>query len=359
MEDREYMAQALALAEKAVGRTSPNPMVGAVIVKAGRVIGEGYHHACGSLHAERDALKNCREDPAGSTMYVTLEPCCHWGRQPPCVEAIAEAGIRRVVVGSADPNPMVAGKGIAYLRDHGISVTENVLREECDRLNQVFLHYIRHQQPYVVLKYAMTMDGKIAAFTGDSKWVTGETARAHVQSLRNRYRAIMVGIGTVLADDPLLTCRMEGGRNPIRVVCDSQLRIPLTSRLAQTAGQVPTVIVTCRKDGYAPYEEKGFHILCCPDDSGQIDLKALMTILGKNGVDSVLVEGGGTLNWSVLKSGLASKVYTYIAPKLIGGREAKAPIMGAGFEKMADAVQLTPPRITLLGQDILLESQVI
>ena len=359
MEDLKYMAQALQLAARAVGWTSPNPMVGAVIVKEGRVIAEGYHHTCGSLHAERDALKNCREDPDGATMYVTLEPCCHWGRQPPCVEAIVQSGISRVVVGSGDPNPMVAGKGIAYLRSHGISVTENVLREECDELNQVFLHYIRHQQPYVVLKYAMTMDGKIAAFTGDSKWVTGEAARNHVQSLRNQYRAIMVGIGTVLQDDPLLTCRMEGGRSPIRVICDSQLRTPLTSRLAETACEIPTVIATCRKDGYEPYEEKGFHVLCCPDDRGHVDLKALMTILGKNGVDSVLVEGGGRLNWSVLQSGLVRKVYAYIAPKLIGGREAAGPIMGEGFSKMSDALELSRPRVTQLGQDLLLESQVL
>lgn len=359
MEDERYMEQALELAERGMGWTSPNPMVGALIVKNGRVIAEGWHHICGSLHAERDALKNCREDPAGSTMYVTLEPCCHWGKQPPCVEAIVEAGISRVVIGAMDPNPLVAGKGAAYLRRRGISVAVGILEEKCRELNEVFLHYIENRSPFVVLKYAMTMDGKIAASTGDSKWVTGPKAREHVQSLRGRYRAIMVGIGTVLADDPLLTCRMEGGRNPVRIVCDSGLRTPLLSQIVRTAKEVPTVIATCRMDGHRPYEEKGCHVLVCPGNDGHVDLKKLMEILGSHGVDSVLVEGGGQLNWSLLKAGLAKKIYTYIAPKLIGGETARTPIEGEGFSQMAQAVLLGKPRIQLLGEDILLESQVI
>ena len=347
------------MAVRGAGWVSPNPMVGAVIVKNGQIIAEGWHHRCGELHAERDALQNCRENPAGATMYVTLEPCCHWGKQPPCVAAIAEAGISRVVVGSPDPNPLVAGKGIAFLINRGISVTEGVLQDDCDQLNQIYLHYIRHKQPYVFLKYAMTMDGKIAAFTGDSKWITGPEARAHVQSLRNRYRAIMVGVGTVLADDPLLTCRMEGGRNPIRIICDSHLRTPLTSQVVQTAKQIPTVIVTCLSDGHKPYEDLGCYVLCCPGADNHVDLKKLMALLGENGVDSVLVEGGGTLNWSILQNGLAQKVYTYIAPKIIGGSNAKTPIEGDGFPKMEKAVRLSKPILSTLGQDILLESQVL
>ena len=221
MNDVEYMRLALALAERGRGWTAPNPMVGAVIVKDGAVIGQGWHERYGEPHAERNALAACTADPAGATMYVTLEPCCHHGKQPPCVDAILASGIRRVVIGSADPNPLVAGKGVAILRSRGVEVTESVLREECDALNRIFFHYITTGRPFVSMKYAMTMDGKIAAFTGASKWVTGETARRHVQQQRHRFRGIMVGVGTVLADDPLLTCRMENGRNPIRVICDT------------------------------------------------------------------------------------------------------------------------------------------
>ena len=358
MEETLYMEKALELAARGMGWTSPNPMVGALIVKNGKIIAEGWHHICGSLHAERDALKNCREDPSGSTMYVTLEPCCHWGKQPPCVEAIVEAGIARVVIGAMDPNPLVAGKGAEYLRQRGIAVTAGVLRERCEALNEVFLHYIQKKSPFVVMKYAMTMDGKIAACTGDSKWVTGPEARDHVQSLRGRYRAIMVGIGTVLADDPLLTARKEGCRNPIRIVCDSSLRTPLSSQLVKTAKEVPVVIATCRMDGHEPYEEMGCHVLVCAGEDGRVDLPALMEILGKNGVDSVLVEGGAALNWSVLQSGLVRKVYAYMAPKLIGGGTAKTPIAGEGFPLMAQAISLAQPKIRTLGEDILLESQV-
>ena len=230
IKDMEYMQLALALARKGCGWVAPNPMVGAVIVKDGEIIGQGWHEKCGQPHAERNALASCTKSPRGATMYVTLEPCCHTGRQPPCTDAILEAGIRRVVVGSGDPNPLVAGKGIQILRAHGIEVTENVLREECQRLNEVFFHYIRTKRPFVVMKYAMTLDGKIAAYTGASKWITGEKARNHVQEQRHRYSAIMAGVGTVLADDPLLTCRINGGKNPIRIICDTNLRTPLTGR---------------------------------------------------------------------------------------------------------------------------------
>ena len=264
MNDAEYMCLALALAERGRGWTAPNPMVGAVIVKDGAVIGQGWHERYGEPHAERNALAACTADPAGATMYVTLEPCCHHGKQPPCVEAILASGIRRVVIGSADPNPLVAGKGVAILRAHGVEVTENVLREECDALNRIFFHYITTGRPFVSLKYAMTMDGKIAAFTGASKWVTGETARSHVQQQRHRFRGIMVGVGTVLADDPLLTCRMENGRNPVRVICDTQLRTPPQAQVVTTAEQIPTILATCCVDPekQAVYRRAGCQVLC-------------------------------------------------------------------------------------------------
>ena len=219
MTDEYYMRRAIALAQKGEGQVSPNPLVGAVIVKDGKIIGEGYHEHYGQPHAERNALANCIQSPEGATIYVTLEPCCHHGKQPPCTDALLAAGIRRVVIGSKDPNPLVHGKGIRILREHGVEVTEQVLQDECDEMNEVFFHYIQTKLPFVILKYAMTLDGKIATYTGASRWVTGEAARAHVHRMRNRYHAIMVGVGTVLADDPMLTCRLgktENGVNPVR-----------------------------------------------------------------------------------------------------------------------------------------------
>ncbi len=246
--DKEYMYRALKLAQRGCGWVSPNPLVGAVIVKEGRIIGEGYHEKYGGLHAERQALAACTENPAGADIYVTLEPCCHYGKQPPCVDALLEARIRRVVMGAPDPNPLVSGKGVDILQKNGVEVCQDVCREECDRINEVFFHYIRTNTPFVVMKYAMTLDGKIATCTGASQWITGETARNHVQQQRHRYRGIMAGVGTVLADDPMLTCRMEGGRNPVRIICDSHLRTPLSAKVVATAKAVPTVIATCCKD---------------------------------------------------------------------------------------------------------------
>lgn len=360
MNDEGYMRMALVLAERGRGWTSPNPMVGAVIVKDGHIIGQGYHEKYGQPHAERNALGFCTEPPAGATMYVTLEPCCHYGKQPPCVDAILEAGISRVVIGSADPNPLVFGKGVRILREHGIAVTEDVLKEECDRLNEVFFHYIRTQTPFVVMKYAMTMDGKIAAYTGISKWITGEPARNHVQQQRHRYRAILVGVGTALADDPLLNCRMEGGENPIRIVCDTALRIPLSAQVVATANQIPTILATCcgDRERHRAYEKAGCRILVVDEKSGHVDLLALMRKLGQEKIDSVLLEGGGTLNWAALESKIVQKVLTYIAPKLFGGDMAKTPVEGTGFPSPADAVILKNSRMIQLGDDFLIESEV-
>lgn len=242
--DPQYMRRAIELALSAKGRTNPNPMVGAVIVKDGRVIGEGYHHRYGDLHAERDAIKNLKKSAQGATIYVTLEPCCHYGKQPPCTLAIVEAGISRVVIGSRDPNPLVSGQGAAFLRKNGIEVIEDYLREECDGINPVFFHYIVNKEPYVALKYAMTADGRIATDFGDSKWITGQRARAYVHDLRSYYTGILAGIGTVLADDPLLTCRLPGGRNPIRIIMDSHLKIPLDCNLVKSINEAP-LIVAC------------------------------------------------------------------------------------------------------------------
>ena len=360
MTDETYMRRAIVLAERGAGWTSPNPMVGAVIVKDGRIIGEGWHRRYGEAHAERNALQSCTESPVGAVLYVTLEPCCHHGKQPPCTDAILEAGIRRVAVGSGDPNPLVVGKGVELLRSHGLTVDTGVLKEECDALNPVFFHFIQTKRPYVVMKYAMTMDGKIATRTGDSRWITGEAARQRVHQDRHRYSAIMAGVGTVLADDPLLTCRMEGGKNPVRIICDSHLRTPPDSRVVRTAREVPTILAAAAPppERRKALEDAGCQVWDLPGPEGRVDLNALMDRLGAQDIDSVLLEGGGALNWAALHSGIVQKVQTYIAPKLFGGTAAKSPIAGLGVETPAQAVRLVRTTVTQIGEDFLLESEV-
>ena len=358
--DEAFMRRAVELAERGCGRVSPNPLVGAVIVKEGRVIGEGWHAGYGELHAERAALRSCREPAAGAALYVTLEPCCHTGRQPPCTEAFLEAGIARVVVGAGDPNPLVAGKGIRMLREHGLEVTEGVLREACEAQNRVFFHYIRTGLPYVVLKYAMTMDGKIATAAGASKWITGEEARRRVHEDRGRYTAVMAGSGTVKADDPQLTCRIPGGRNPIRILCDSRLTIPKDAKAVATAGDVRTILATCCRDPerLQPYRAAGCEILTLPERDGHLDLCGLMQRLGGMGIDSILAEGGGTLNGSLLKSGMVNWIQAYIAPKIFGGKAAPSPVGGGGAQAVEDAAALSLAFVTRLGDDLLVESEV-
>ena len=360
-DDEKYMKQAIALAVKGTGRVNPNPLVGAVIVKDGRVIGEGYHQQYGGLHAERNALASCTEPAAGATIYVTLEPCCHQGTNPPCTEALIQAGVSRVVTGSSDPNPLVAGKGIAQLRTAGIQVEEGCLQAECDAINFIFFHYITTGRSYIALKYAMTADGKIACHTGASRWITGEKARRHVHQLRNKYAAIMVGIGTVLADDPELTCRLKGGSNPLRIVCDSQLRTPLSARLVTTARQAPTVIATCNQDAsrHQAYLDSGCQVWSLPAREGRVDLQALVQRLGEQKIDSILVEGGGQLNWSLLQTGVVQRVYTYIAPKILGGLAAKSPVGGIGVDTPQEAFQMKVVSTQQLGEDFLLEQEVL
>lgn len=356
-----YMRRALELAVRGAGHVSPNPMVGAVIVKDGRIIGEGWHERIGGLHAERNAFKHCTEDCTGATIYVTLEPCCHWGRTPPCTDAIMEHKISRVVVGCLDPNPLVAGKGLTILRDAGIECVSGVLEDECLAVNEVFFHYITTKTPFVVMKYAMTLDGRIAAFTGDSKWITGETARRHVHETRKRLSAIMVGIGTVLADDPMLNCRIVSGVDPLRLICDSYLRTPLDSQLVRTAKDIPTWIFFADADvsRKAALEDAGVTVIPMPDETGtHVDLAAAMQYLGQQQIDSILLEGGGTLNGEALRLGLVHRVQAYIAPKLIGGSAAHGPVGGAGIARMADALQLDGTTITRLGEDILIEGRI-
>ncbi len=402
----DYMQMVLELARRGEGKVSPNPMVGCVVVKEGRVIATGYHEAYGGYHAERNALLHCTEDPTGAELYVNLEPCCHYGKTPPCTEIILEKKIKKVYVGCLDSNPKVAGKGIEILREHGVSVETGILEQECRALNEVFFHYMEQKMPFVAMKYAMTLDGKIACETGDSKWVTEAETRGYVQRLRNRYRGIMAGIGTVLADDPMLNCRLKGGRNPVRIICDARLRIPWDSQIVATAKEIETIIVwnyraaeqfySMDKDAEHPKEEKqrqehtketqrrdhkayqripdrltetmvyleskGITLLENPLKSGttvpQLDLKVLFAQLAARGIDSILLEGGGTLNASALRQNLVQRVYAFIAPKLVAGANAKTPVEGEGISYMKDAVKLEHIQVSLFGVDICVSGRV-
>lgn len=366
MAEEQFMKRAIELAKQGAGWTAPNPLVGAVVVKNGRVIGEGYHRKYGELHAERNALAACTEDPAGATLYVTLEPCCHYGKTPPCTEIIIEKKIAKVVIGSRDPNPKVAGKGARILREHGIEVVEDYMRETCDALNPVFFHYITTKTPYVVLKFAMTLDGKIATRTGASKWITGEAARNHVHQLRGRYAGILAGIGTVLADDPMLNCRIDGAHQPLRIILDSHLRIPMGSRLVRSAKEYPLLIVCNesirdREEGASrlqKLEEAGAKVWTLPEKNGHPDLNVLMQRLGEEKIDSVLIEGGGTVNEAALKAHIVHHVYAYIAPKIFGGEDAKTPVEGSGIRLPQECANLRLAKITVLLNDMLLEYDV-
>lgn len=365
LENEKYMRRAIELAKMGIGKVNPNPLVGAVIVKEGEIISEGYHMVYGDLHAERNAFKNLgkKEDAQGAEMYVTLEPCCHHGKQPPCTEAIIEHGISKVYVGSDDPNELVAGKGIQILRDAGIQVVTEFLKEECDALNPVFFHYITTKTPYVVMKYAMTLDGKIATRTGHSRWVSGEDSRARVQKTRNALKGIMVGIGTILNDDPRLTCRMEGGRNPIRIICDSKLRIPLSSNVVATAKEVPTIVATIAphaeynrfwKEQKAELEDAGVEVLVAGEREGRLDLKDLMKKLGEKTIDGILLEGGSTLNYAALQEGVVNRVEAYVAPKFFGGAGFYTPVGGEGVELATEAMGCKLVSVERIGEDVLL-----
>ena len=362
------MRRAIELAGKGEGHVNPNPLVGAVIVRDGEILAEGYHARYGDLHAERSAFANLKTDATGAEMYVTLEPCCHYGKQPPCTQAIIEQGIRKVYVGSDDPNALVAGKGIRQLQDAGITVETHVLKEECDALNDVFFHYITTHTPYVVMKYAMTADGKIAARTGDSKWITGESARKKVQELRHQYMGIMAGIGTVLADDPMLNVRIPGLKSPVRIICDSGLRIPMDSQIVKTAKEYRTIVAYAGEhsgEGCKEAEEKeeqlhtaGVETVSVPDADGRVDLRKLMEYLGKQGIDSVLLEGGGTLNDAALSAGIVNEICAFIAPKIFGGAGAKTPVSGIGVAHPAEAVMLTLRQMETIGDDLMLRYSV-
>ena len=353
--DEKYMRRAIELAKLGEGFTNPNPLVGAVIVKNGKIIGEGYHEIYGGLHAERNALKNATESVDGCDMYVTLEPCSHHGKQPPCCIAVAEAGIKNVYIGSDDPNPLVSGKGIEYLRAKGVNVTTGILKAECDSLNKIFFHYITHNTPYVIMKTAMSIDGKCASFTGNSKWISNELSRDDVHRTRKRVAGIMVGINTVLRDDPMLNCRCENPKNPVRIICDSNLRIPMDSQIMKTADDIPTIIATVSESDEKINAIRNMGADVIQTQGKQVELEQLMRELAKRHIDSILLEGGAELNASMLKSRLVNKLEVYIAPKIIGGTKSKSVVGGDGVELVKDAYMFKNPVISRFGDDIKIE----
>jgi len=356
--DERYMEYALELAEKGSGFTNPNPLVGAVIVKDGRIVGQGYHQYYGGPHAEVNAFENANEDVEGATMYVTLEPCSHYGKTPPCVDAIVERGIKRVVIGMEDPNPLVSGRGVKILQEEGIEVVTGILEDRCIIQNEIFIKYITTKKPFCIFKSAMTLDGKISTRTGDSRWVSGEESREHVHRLRQRVAGILVGVGTAIADDPMLTTRLEGEetKNPIRIIVDSRGKLPTKSKIVETSGQVRTILVTT---DLAPEEklealaDRGLEIIKSPAKEGRVDISHTLSRLGEMGIDSILVEGGSTIGYSFLEEGLIDKVLFFIAPKLIGGDESKTPLGGKGINLMKDAIDLERVEIRMFGKDIL------
>ncbi len=358
--DARYMRQALELAEKGAGYASPNPMVGAVIVKDGQVVGQGFHEKFGSAHAEVNAIAAAGAKAHGATLYVTLEPCNHKGKTGPCTQAILSAGITRVVIAMPDPNPDVTGGGADFLRSKGVTVKIGVERPAAERLNEAFIHFIRTQRPFVTAKCAATLDGRLATATGDSKWVTGPAARGVVHELRHRHDAIMVGVDTVLADDPSLTTRREGqpGRDPLRVIIDPKYRLPETAKMLRQSSDAETWVVV---DALAESSKKerllvaGAQLLPLNAHQGQFDMVALMTALGGKGISSVLIEGGGGLLGSAIRDGVVQKIAFFYAPKLLGGDDGVPICRGNGAAVMADAIEVAGLTTRSLGSDILIE----
>ncbi|MCC5911015.1 MAG: bifunctional diaminohydroxyphosphoribosylaminopyrimidine deaminase/5-amino-6-(5-phosphoribosylamino)uracil reductase RibD [Clostridiaceae bacterium] len=361
--DKSYMQRALDLAKLGWGKTRPNPLVGAVIVKEENIIAEGYHHFYGGDHAEVDALKKINFSAEGATIYVNLEPCSHYGKTPPCVEAIIKSKIKKVVIGLKDPNPKVAGRGIKILQEHGIEVVTGMLEEESRRLNEIFIKHITTNMPFCILKTAMTLDGKIATHTGDSKWITNEESRAYVHHIRDRVSGIMVGISTALKDDPQLNTRIPGKdvSQPIRIIVDTKGRMPLDANVVKTVKEQSTILATthmAQQEKLLQLQKLGVDILIVPEENGRVNLKELMMHLGKRKIDSVLLEGGGTLNYSALEEGIVDKALCFIAPKIIGGSQAITSVEGKGKRFVKDAFILKDISLHNFQEDILIEGYI-
>lgn len=360
MSDEDFMKLALRLARRGLGKTSPNPMVGAVIVKDNRVIGKGYHHRFGGKHAEAEAIENAREDVSGATMYVTLEPCCHYGKTPPCVDAIIQNKIGEVIIGTLDPYPDMKGKSIEILNSHGIKTRVGVLEEECRSLNEAYLKYMTRHVPFITVKFAQTLDGRIATSAGSSRWISSPASRRLAHKLRAQNDAVMVGIGTVIKDNPQLTVRLVRGRNPTRIVLDSRLRVPLDARVLMNQEEAPTIIATTSRaddEKLSALHRMGIEVLTIPDDErGFIDLPHLLEVLGQKGISSVLVEGGAETITSLLRQNLADRLVVFTAPRIMGrGIEAVGEL---DIKDVAGALKLTFKKVYRSGEDVVIEARV-
>ncbi|MGJ7921530.1 bifunctional diaminohydroxyphosphoribosylaminopyrimidine deaminase/5-amino-6-(5-phosphoribosylamino)uracil reductase RibD [Neobacillus sp. LXY-4] len=353
--DQYYMNLALELAASARGKTNPNPLVGAVIVKNGMIVGSGLHRKAGEPHAEVHAFRMAGDHAKDATLYVTLEPCSHYGKTPPCAELVKNSGVKKVVIAMQDPNPLVAGRGINILQEAGIDVIVGVMEQEAHRLNERFIHNMLTNTPFVVSKVAMTLDGKIAAANGHSQWITSSEARESVHHLRNEVDAIMVGIGTVLADNPQLTTRLpEGGKNPVRVILDTHLRLPLDAQVTETS-EAQTWIITgdgVDQNKLALFKEKGVEVITVPVTNAGLDLQHALKILFEKGITDILLEGGSELNGAFLKKSLINKYLIYIAPKLLGGRNSLTPFAGKDAESMNEALNVEIHAIEHYGRDL-------
>lgn len=356
--DEKYMAIALELAEKGRGRVEPNPMVGAVLVKNGDILGRGYHHAFGEAHAEIHAIKEGGVNCKGATLYISMEPCAHYGKTAPCADAIIGAGIKRVVTSVIDPNPITSGKGIQKLKAAGIEIKIGVMEAQSRKLNASFFKLMQEGLPYVILKWAMSLDGKIATYTGDSQWITSEESRKYVHQIRGQMDGIMVGINTVLRDNPLLTCRIEGGRNPKRIIVDSNALLPLDSRLLKTIHEgeiIVTVSKNAQHNRIEKLEQFGCKIIQTNDNNGRVDLRELFQRLGEMKLTNVLVEGGGRIITSIIEERLVDKVMVFIAPIIIGGIDAKTPVLGKGVDKVCEALKINDVMVKRFSNDTIIE----
>lgn len=360
--DEYYMAMALGLAAKALGRTSPNPLVGAVVVKAGKVIATGYHKRAGEPHAEAIALKKAGKAAKGATLYVTLEPCSHTNkRTPPCTPLVIASGIKRLVVAMIDPNPQVSGGGLKTIRKAGVTVLAGVLRDEAERLNESFIKHMTTGLPFVTMKIAQTLDGKIATARGESKWITSPEARRAGHHLRDRNDAILVGVNTVLKDDPSLTARIPGGRDPVRVIVDSRLRTPLASRVITQRSAAPTIIATtpaAPKAKIRKIESAGAEVLVVKAKDARVDLQDLVKKLGKRGIMSVLIEGGAEVHASALRAGIVDKAVLFIAPMFMTGRDSLPSIGGRSPRKLRDAIRFSGAEADTVGDDLMIEGYI-
>jgi diaminohydroxyphosphoribosylaminopyrimidine deaminase / 5-amino-6-(5-phosphoribosylamino)uracil reductase len=353
----EMMGRALRLARRGVGRTSPNPAVGCVVVKSREVVGEGWHRKAGTPHAEIHALRSAGEDARGADVYVTLEPCSHFGKTPPCTEALIRAGVARVFIGMVDPNPLVSGRGIEELKIAGIDIVAGIREEECRRVNEPFVKHITTRLPFVVCKAALTLDGWTATTSGDSRWITGDRSRGYVHLLRSRSDAVMVGVETVLADDPQLTARLgRKVKDPLRVIVDSRLRTPVNAAIFRLKSAARTLIATVSNDAgkIRAYHDLGAEVMVCAERDGRVDLPDLMKRLGKWGVQSILLEGGGVLAGEMLRLSLVDKFVLFYAPKILGGAGRPA-FAGVGAGRIGDALALTGVEVRRFGGDLMVQ----